>query len=216
MKPDAHGIEKLEPPAQAVSIAAKEVARLARTGPDKRWAAAVDTGIAEARSLIKPRALWMPLTEDGLDGIFTGGTPVEEIARKGKCWAFIATIGPAVEARVREHFDAGRYLEGVILDAAGSVAVEGVCDLAEGRIAGSETSARFSPGYCMWRLENQRGLFTLLHPEEIGIRLLPSMLMHPLKSVSGVVVRAPTEDLLVPIEACDGCDANECARRRGH
>jgi hypothetical protein len=66
----------------------------------------------------------------------------------------------------------------------------------------------------MWRLENQRGLFALLRPEEIGIRLLPSMLMQPMKSVSGLVVKAGSEDdLIVPAEECAQCEAAGCSRR---
>jgi cobalamin-dependent methionine synthase I len=148
-----------------------------------------------------------------MDGLFEGGTPVEEIATGGECWAFVGTIGDDLEACVKEHFQAGEYLRGVLLDAAGSVAVEAVCDLVERACSGEDSSSRFSPGYCMWQLGSQSRLFDLLRPEEIGIGLLPSMLMRPLKSVSGLVVKADREDLVVPAEVCEQCDATGCARR---
>jgi hypothetical protein len=47
---------------------------------------------------------------------------------------------------------------------------------------------RYSPGYCGWHLSGQRALFAALQPEEIGITLRESMLMVPLKSMSGVIV----------------------------
>lgn len=213
MTPDARPMEELAPPPHALSIAAPEVARLARCGPEPRWEREAEDGIAEARALIAPRARWSTLFVDEMDGLFSGGTPVEEIARRGDCWAFVATIGEPLETRVRERMEGGQYLSGVLLDAAGSMAVEAVCDLVERACAGEESSSRYSPGYCMWRLENQRPLFDLLRPEEIGIRLMPSMLMHPLKSVSGIVVKAPRDQLIVPAESCRQCDATGCPRR---
>lgn len=213
MMPDARRMEELAPPPHSLSIAAPEVARLARCGPEPRWKREVEVGIVEARGLIRPRARWSTLSGDALDGLFSGGTPVEEIARRGACWAFVATIGEDLEARVRERMEAGQYLSGVLLDAAGSMAVEAVCDLVERACAGEESSSRYSPGYCMWRLESQRPLFALLRPEEIGVRLMPSMLMHPLKSVSGIVVKAPRDQLIVPAEICRQCDATGCPRR---
>ena len=171
-------------------------------------------GIAEGRALFAPRARWSALDPASMACLFTGETPVEAIAARGECWAFIATIGEPIESRVKEHFDQGRYLQAVILDAAGSVAVEAVCDLVERDCAGEGPSARFSPGYCMWRLENQTALFALLDPERIGIRLMPSMIMQPIKSVSGLVVRAGAEeDLIVPPEDCAQCEATGCGRR---
>jgi hypothetical protein len=213
MTPDARRMKELAPPPHSLSIAAPEVARLARCGPEPRWEREVAAGIVEARTLIQPRARWSALSGDAMDGLFSGGTPVEEIARRGVCWAFVATIGEALEARVREQMKSGQYLSGVLLDAAGSMAVEAVCDLVERACAGENSSSRYSPGYCMWRLESQRPLFALLRPEEIGIRLMTSMLMHPLKSVSGIVVKAPRDQLIVPAEFCRQCDATECPRR---
>jgi len=204
----------LSPSPHTLPISPEEIARLAACVPAARWHEAIETGIAEARGLIVPRARWVEVEPPALGILFAGETPVAPIASRGKCRAFVATIGDALEARVRDHLASGRYLEGILLDAAGSVAVESVCDQVERGCAGDGPSARFSPGYCMWPLESQRRLFALLQPEEIGVTLLPSMLMQPLKSVSGLVVEAAlSEDLDVPAEDCAQCDATGCARR---
>jgi len=214
MRSDARAIQELSPPPHALALDPREVARLAHCGPGPKWEEEIGAGIAEGRALIAPRALWSALDPASMAGLFIGGTPVEAIARRGTCWAFAATIGDEIEARVKGHFGKGRYLQAVILDAAGSVAVEAVCDLVERNCAGEGPSARFSPGYCMWRLENQTALFALLHPEQIGVRLMSSMIMQPIKSVTGLVVRAGAEkDLIVPAEDCAQCEATGCARR---
>jgi len=213
MRSDDGRPERIYSP-NTLAIPAGEVGRIAQCGPNPRWQAILEAGIAEARSLLSPKARFRPLPPAAIEGLFRGGgTPVEPIIRRGRAWAFVATIGPLLERRVVERFDAGRYLEGLILDAAGSTAAEALGDLLERECAGRAPSTRFSPGYCGWRLEGQRSLFSFLTPEEIGVRLLPSMLMHPLKSISGVVVQAPAERLRVPEETCSSCEARGCARR---
>jgi hypothetical protein len=204
---------EIAPSPGKLSLPHREVRRLASVGPDPRWDEAIEAGIREARSLVSPRARFRPLDAETMSGLFAGPTPVEAIARRGRSWLFVATIGPSLESRVRDRMGRGDLLEGVLLDSCGSVAVEAICELVERECAGGGTSARFSPGYCMWSLDGQRRVFDLLRPEDLGIRLMPSMLMHPLKSVSGVVVQAPSEELLVPDEICDQCDARGCTRR---
>lgn len=215
MTPEAGARADLAPAPGEIAIAPGEVRRLSGCGTDPRWDGAVAAAIAEARALLEPRARFLPLAEADLAGMFGEGTPVEAIARRGDRWAFLGTIGAALEGRVRERLAAGMFLEGVLLDAAGSIAVESLCDRVEARVAEGGSAARFSPGYCGWQLQGQRRLFALLRPGEIGVRLLPSLLMEPLKSVSGIVVRAAPEDLRVPTEECESCDARGCVRRHG-
>jgi hypothetical protein len=197
-----------------LDIAPREVARLAEAGPLSGCVDAVDAAIAEARTLMAPRARWTEVADDEIDALFAAHSPVLSIARRGARWAFVATIGSALEARVQEHFDAARFLEGVLLDAAGSTAAEAAADRVEAACAREATSERFSPGYCGWVMASQRGLFALLEPAEIGVSLLPSFLMQPLKSVSGLVVRATSEELRVDPHACLACDAQGCTRRQ--
>lgn len=47
---------------------------------------------------------------------------------------------------------------------------------------------RFSPGYCGWHVAEQQKLFSLFPtPTPCGIQLIPSCLMIPIKSVSGII-----------------------------
>jgi hypothetical protein len=211
---DAGAVDELAPAGAELEIPAAEVRRLAGCGPDHRWDRAAEAAIAEARRLLVPRARCRRLAGAELGGLFDGGTPVEAIARRGESWAFLATVGASLEGRVRERLASGEFLEGLLLDAAGSAAVEAICDRIEARLASGLAAARFSPGYCGWNLQAQRSLFALLRPEGMGVRLLPSLLMQPLKSVSGIVVRAAAADLEVPAESCEDCDARGCVRRR--
>ena len=198
-----------------VPIDRREVARLADCGPDPEWHEVQRQAIHEARSLLEPRARRRELSDVGLQGLFDGDTPVGPLIRAApERWAFVATIGSKLETRVQEHFANNRFLEAVLLDAAGSVAADALCDLIEQQCAGQRDSTRFSPGHCGWALDAQRPLLGLLGSAEIGVRLRSSLLMDPLKSVSGIVARGPAERLRVSPRLCTACAARGCMRRQ--
>jgi len=192
----------------------KRISLLANCGPDPKWQAAVNEAATRALVLAQPRARWVKVADEQVGDLFPNETAVEAIANVGPRWAFIATIGDALEREAKTLLADGSYLEGVLLDAAGSVTADTFCNHVETTCAAGVSSSRFSPGYCKWSLEAQRTLFSILHPEELGITLEPSMLMKPLKSVSGIVVLGPKETLRVAPQVCRECDAKGCMRRR--
>jgi hypothetical protein len=65
-------------------------------------------------------------------------------------------------------------------------------------------------------IAQQRVLFGLVDAEAVGIALLPSMLMQPLKSVSGIVGFGPVTGLntVAPGTPCDTCGRIDCHMRR--
>lgn len=75
-------------------------------------------------------------------------------------------------------------------------------------------TAYMSPGsgdVGVWPIQQQKALFSLLDPtpEEIGVVLTESFLMHPNKTVSGIIF--PTE---VGFETCQVCSRKTCPNRR--
>jgi cobalamin-dependent methionine synthase I len=82
-----------------------------------------------------------------------------------------------------------------MLDAVGSEAVEAAADaLMEkmdeeiNRAAGPHTlTGRFSPGYGDWDIREQHLIFRLLEGEKVRIKMTPSCLMVPRKSISFIV-----------------------------
>jgi cobalamin-dependent methionine synthase I len=63
-------------------------------------------------------------------------------------------------------------------------------------------------------ISQQRKLFPLMQAEAVGVRLIPSMLMHPLKSISGLVGLAPKEAVSSYHSPCDLCPRTGCSMRR--
>lgn len=63
----------------------------------------------------------------------------------------------------------------------------------------------WSPGQQGFELINQKVLFEMLRPEEIGCTLTESLMIAPVKSASGIygVVREEAENLLLPCDFCE-------------
>lgn len=210
---DGSPYTELEVKGKDLVLDTKRIALLANCGPDPKWQPAVKEAADRALSLAQPRARWAQIADEQVSDLFPNETAVEAIAHVGPRYAFIATIGDALEREAKALLAAGSYLEGVLLDAAGSITADTFCDHVEATCTAGESSARFSPGYCSWSLEAQRTLFLILRPDELGIALRPSMLMEPLKSVSGIVVLGPKKALKVAPDVCRECEAKGCTRR---
>jgi hypothetical protein len=126
----------------------------------------------------------------------------------------LATLGEALDEELRKK---GSLLETFVLDAVASELAEIVADMVEevwkneASLARREGSLRMSPGYCDWPLTGQNVLFTALDASAIGVRLSPSYLMIPSKSVSSAAVVASHVPLLAP---CVTCPKADCPFRR--
>jgi hypothetical protein len=74
-----------------------------------------------------------------------------------------------------------------------------------------QTTNSYSPGYCGWHVREQKQLFSLLPDNPCGIKLNNSRLMHPVKSVSGII------GLGIGIEqtpyACEICGLKGCFKK---
>ena len=62
----------------------------------------------------------------------------------------------------------------------------------------------WSPGQYGFDLQNQRTIFELLCPEEVGCTLTKKLMMVPVKSASGIigVINPDVKDLLLPCDFC--------------
>ncbi len=160
------------------------------------------------------------------EGLNEKSTPLDEIFGKADHLAlFAVTVGPRVTEKIDELFRAKEFALGSMLDSAASAAADRTADRLEncflnllsrkGRIAPSKGILRFSPGYCGWHMSGQKKLLGYLHPKEIGIELLDSYLMKPLKSISGVLI-AGDQDIFRFEDSypfCSECSSRDCRDR---
>jgi len=148
--------------------------------------------------------------------------PIEDIYERSDSLALCAaTVGQAVCALITDLFEAGDFLLGTFLDTVASVATDRASHILEiyyKRILGVSdvTVLCYSPGYCGWHVSAQKKLFEYLRPEQIGISLRDSLLMEPLKSISGVLLAGPAEiheiDNSYPF--CGQCRMQPCRNRQ--
>lgn len=160
------------------------------------------------------------------EGLNENSTPLEDIFGKADHLSlFAVTLGARVTEKIDDLFKRNEFALGSMLDSAASASADRTADRLEnrflnllskeGRITPSKGILRFSPGYCGWHMSGQKKLFEFLRPEEIGIELLDSYLMKPLKSISGVLVVGEKEifNFEGSYHFCSQCTARSCRER---
>ncbi len=173
----------------------------------------------EALLLAKPQAVWnvypyifsTAAVVGRTTHILTGGNIADHLAGAEQVAVLAVTIGKALEEEVSRLFAVGEYTAGLLLDAAGSAAVEQAADAANAIVTvhaarrGFSTRSRFSPGYGDWPLTDQPALVALANGERIGLSVTESCLLVPRKSVTAIIGLAAAGN-----KAATGCDKNGC------
>lgn len=132
---------------------------------------------------------------------------------------FVLSIGGRLEEAVRQLSKDGLVVQAAVLDATGSGAVEALAKVVEDIIAaeaaadGSGISRRFSPGYCDWKVSQQKMLFRAMGGDTDGVRLTSGCLMIPQKSISGLIGIGP-RDRVESYNPCLTCNKTDCVGRR--
>jgi hypothetical protein len=179
-----------------------------------------------------PRALLDEVSTDEFAHVYEGegvnapAAPLDEIYPRAESLAlFAATLGSALDERIRDLFQRGDPSLAYVLDVTASAAADRLADLTaqrfgaalarDGRKPRHAAVLSYSPGYCGWHISGQRLLFERLRPGEIDISLTSHCLMDPIKSVSGVVIaaKASAHRFRPAYPFCDTCKTRECHGR---
>jgi 5-methyltetrahydrofolate--homocysteine methyltransferase len=110
---------------------------------------------------------------------------------------FAVTAGAGVRDQAELWKRQGEFFKAHAIQALALETAEGAAEWLHARIRHDwklpeERGKRYSFGYpACPNLDNQRGIFDLLQPEEIGIQLTESMMMDPEASVSALVFHHP-------------------------
>jgi Vitamin B12 dependent methionine synthase, activation domain len=132
---------------------------------------------------------------------------------------FMVTAGNEITRQAGKRTEAGDALAGRVLDLVGSWAAERAAQALMAHLAGhlgpaESFTLRYSPGFCGMELSQQRQLFRLAHADAIGITLLPSLFMHPLKSMSGLIGLGPRAAVGTHLSPCEPCPLLDCYLRQ--
>jgi hypothetical protein len=130
---------------------------------------------------------------------------------------FACTAGAALSELAAEHNRKGNTIHAYMIDSLGSIAVERAMDIIQENLKtvmaerGLRITNRYSPGYCNWNIREQEKLFGLLPANFCGISLTESLLMKPIKSVSGVI--GIGHEVTFDNYSCDLCKDKNCIYR---
>jgi hypothetical protein len=133
---------------------------------------------------------------------------------------FVVTIGSNLERIANERRLSGKPLEGYILQSIGSsdadAASDAFVDYLWQHEAGPDEGVTppFSPGYCGMPIEQQKTLFSIVNASLVGVKLLPSMMMSPVKSISGLAGIGDAAEVVARGMPCEYCDLERCQMRR--
>jgi hypothetical protein len=183
--------------------------------PAPRLAEKIAEIAAEALASIRPRGIYSvykvaEATDHSLklNETTISGNIGEYLGAASRVAVFAVTVGEEIShlATSKE----GDAFAAWVVDSTGSWAVEAAADALMLRIRhylndGEELTLRYSPGYCGMEIGEQRKLFQLVQADAVGVTLMPSMLMHPLKSISGLVGLAPKEVVGQYRSPCELC-----------
>ena len=218
-------------PCDAVAAVPRQVARYAGGG-DYRAGSRVEKAIVDA--IGRARTLAVPAVALALHGVsgllddgrllLENGWPIEippmEREPTARCLAAaVCTVGPALEDACRELAGSGDVLASALLDAAGVAIMENLSDLACDEVSkyagrrGLRAGCRLAPGCGEMPVSSQELLFRLVDAGSIGVRLNPSLVMHPGKSLSFFVVLSSGGRPGHSAHKCRVCSLKDCRFR---
>lgn len=188
--------------------------------------ASIDSIVAQVLPLLRPRGAFAVYpaahrTAGSLElsGVAIRGRIGEFLRDARRVAVFVVTVGEEISARAQAAAGEGDAFTAWVVDAVGSWAAESAANALMLRLRrhlepGEDLTLRYSPGYCGMDIGQQRELFRLVPAADAGVQLLPSMLMHPLKSISGLAGLAPGQAVARYSSPCDLCAKTRCHMRR--
>ncbi len=194
--------------------------------PAQHIAQTVQQILSEGQRCLTPRGTYSLYAVTGrtprllqLGDTKIAGNIGEFLACSDRVAVFVVTVGETISNFATDAGKSGDVFAACIIDALGSWAAEAAADALMERVRPhlhdeEALTLRYSPGYCGMDIAQQRTLFRMVPAASVGVKLLPSLLMDPLKSISGIVGLAPKEAVTSYRSACDQCLQDGCHMRR--
>lgn len=151
------------------------------------------------------------------ENFYPGKIILNQIKNSTGIIIFLATVGTYFDKAVKKAFNENDFVKALIIDSIGSEMVENVCNLLEKflidefNIIGKKLTNRLSPGYCEWSVSEQKKLFKFFPKNFCTIKLNKSFMMHPIKSVSGIIGYG--KNVTKKDYACKICGMEYCYKR---
>lgn len=131
----------------------------------------------------------------------------------------VSTLGEAIDKKIKEAFSSSNYLRGLIYDAIANEAMISLNHILWKKLVGQMKEKNygltrsFSPGSNGWNIKEQKVIFSLLNPKEIGVYLNEKYMMKPNKSITLVFGAAKGIGFTNIDHDCSYCDQKNCQFR---
>jgi hypothetical protein len=195
-------------------------------------AALLAEACTQGQLLAMPKGVWQVYVYDQEEHtilspeplVLTADSVIKHLHGASQVAVMAVTIGLPLEQEVSNLFSQNQYTLALLLDAAGTTAVETACDAVctiigqhAGR-SGLTAGRRFSPGYGGWAVEVQPEILKLATGASIELSVTDTKMLVPRKSVTAIVGLYPyhqTVNLSHQQElACDKCGQAGCHARK--
>ena len=195
--------------------------------PEKPFVEMIETMLDEIAGCCTPEYGYVVCPGKKLDNahlqvaetVLQSGKIITSSLREATSFAiFVATVGNGFDRWNRAIQSGDDMVHAFFADSLGSVLAEACAAVMlidierEMTEQGLFVSNSYSPGYCDWRLEEQRKLFSLLPGQFCGVSLTESCLMLPIKSVSGII--GIGKDVQKRLYSCEVCTMTTCIKNR--
>jgi uncharacterized membrane protein YciS (DUF1049 family) len=193
----------------------------------------LDQACTEAQIVSQPKATWQIYNYNAETSTIMSPEPLtlpptvisKHLANALKVIVIAVTIGSKLEELVSDYFTNNEYTLGLLLDAAGTTAVEiaadQACELIKQQVnkQGYSPLFRFSPGYGQWDITVQPQILSLAHADKINVTATPSCMLLPRKSITAVIgltANISTNNLERKIKnsKCHQCQQVDCLARK--
>ncbi|MDR2946728.1 MAG: hypothetical protein LBV79_08290 [Candidatus Adiutrix sp.] len=173
-----------------------------------------------AQSLARPKVAFKIVRPEAagegkvsLDGvIFKSGLLAKHVTESPWAFPYVGTCGRELDEWAKGLSGLENFMANEIMIVTLHQAVRKMEEMLRSRFEFNEVSA-MNPGSLPneWPLVEQRPLFELMgeFPGQVGVNLLPSLLMDPGKSVSGVYFQTTEK-----FHSCQLCTKEDCPNRR--
>ncbi|SMC91507.1 hypothetical protein [Sporomusa malonica] len=216
-----------------ITVDLDETKRYAGLGSKANFSAALLTeACTQAQLLATPKGVWQVYVYDQDSHTIMSPNPlsltaesiIKHLSGAVEVAVMAVTIGQPLEQEVSNLFSRDQYTLGLLLDAAGTTAVEAVCDAVCSVISGQAARTgltagrRFSPGYGGWPVDIQPEILALASGATIDLSVTDTKMLVPRKSVTAVIGLYPYHQALsLPHQqelSCDKCGQPGCHARK--
>lgn len=195
--------------------------------PDEQFVEMIDQLLAQVADFCFPQTGFLILEGNIQDKnyleinqtrIKVGSAIIKYLTHSTHFAVFIVTAGEAFDKYLEQLRNEGDVLLEFLVYSIGTEIAEATVRFVTDKInrkalqMGCKITQSYSPGHCSWHVREQQQLFTLFPDKPCGIELNDSSLMHPVKSISGIIGMG--KEVEITPHGCGICGMVSCFKRK--